>query len=169
MKTVPEAARGPEHPLDALAASLITSLVHVAAARGVQVAQAGSTFEAELELPQSFTLPGGHRDRVEQIRVSFRVEEDRSEERLGELLSGARKRLGLTAREAEVLALVAHGSTNREIADALVISVRTAEHHVEHILRKLGAPSRRAAAAIARGLASRRVVPLEPALALAAA
>jgi DNA-binding CsgD family transcriptional regulator len=56
--------------------------------------------------------------------------------------------LGLTPREAEVLALVARGYTNREIAATLVISVKTASVHVSHILRKLGAPNRREAAAI---------------------
>jgi DNA-binding NarL/FixJ family response regulator len=62
--------------------------------------------------------------------------------------------LGLTPREAEVLTLVARGYTNREIADALVISVKTASVHVSHILRKLDAPNRREAAAIAHRLAA---------------
>jgi DNA-binding CsgD family transcriptional regulator len=57
--------------------------------------------------------------------------------------------LGLTPREAEVLTLVAHGLTNREIAAALVISAKTASVHVSHILRKLDAPNRLEAAAIA--------------------
>jgi DNA-binding CsgD family transcriptional regulator/tetratricopeptide (TPR) repeat protein len=57
--------------------------------------------------------------------------------------------LGLTPREAEVLTLVARGYTNREIAAELVISVKTASVHVSHILRKLGAPNRLEAAAIA--------------------
>jgi DNA-binding CsgD family transcriptional regulator len=61
--------------------------------------------------------------------------------------------LGLTPREAEVLALVARGLTNREIAAALVISVKTASVHVSHILRKLDAPNRLEAAAIAHRLA----------------
>ena len=61
--------------------------------------------------------------------------------------------LGLTPREAEVLALVARGYTNREIAAALVISVRTAGVHVSHILRKLDAPNRLEAAAIAHRFA----------------
>jgi DNA-binding NarL/FixJ family response regulator len=52
-----------------------------------------------------------------------------------------------------VLALVARGRTNREIADALVISVKTAGVHVSNILRKLGVPDRREAAAIAHRLA----------------
>jgi DNA-binding CsgD family transcriptional regulator/tetratricopeptide (TPR) repeat protein len=46
---------------------------------------------------------------------------------------------GLTPRENEVLALLARGLTNREIADQLVISVKTASVHVSHILRKLDA------------------------------
>ena len=61
--------------------------------------------------------------------------------------------LGLTPREAEVLALLARGYTNREIAATLVISVRTAGVHVSHILRKLGAPNPLEAAAIAHRLA----------------
>ena len=60
--------------------------------------------------------------------------------------------LGLTPREAEVLSLIARGYTNREIAATLVISVRTAGVHVSHILRKLGAPNRIEAAAIAHRL-----------------
>jgi DNA-binding CsgD family transcriptional regulator len=57
--------------------------------------------------------------------------------------------LGLTVREDEVLALVARGYTNREIADAFTISVKTASVHVSHILRKLGVSSRVQAAEIA--------------------
>jgi DNA-binding CsgD family transcriptional regulator len=60
--------------------------------------------------------------------------------------------LGLTARELEVLEHVANGETNREIAEALFISVRTAGVHVSHILRKLGASNRAEAAAIAHRL-----------------
>ena len=66
---------------------------------------------------------------------------------------GLEETLGLTPREAEVLTLVARGYTNREIAEALVISVKTASVHVSHILRKLDAPNRREAAAIAHRLA----------------
>jgi DNA-binding CsgD family transcriptional regulator len=49
---------------------------------------------------------------------------------------------GLTARELEVLALVNEGLQNGQIADRLVVSVRTVDHHVEAILRKLGAKTR---------------------------
>jgi DNA-binding CsgD family transcriptional regulator len=65
---------------------------------------------------------------------------------------GLEEPLGLTPREAEVLALVARGYTNREIAATLVISVKTAGVHVSHILRKLDAPNRVEAAAIAHRL-----------------
>ena len=61
--------------------------------------------------------------------------------------------LGLTPREAEVLALLARGLTNRELAAELVISVKTAGVHVSNILRKLDAPNRLEAAAIAHRLA----------------
>jgi DNA-binding CsgD family transcriptional regulator/tetratricopeptide (TPR) repeat protein len=53
---------------------------------------------------------------------------------------------GLTARQLEVLALLAEGLTNAEIAERLVVSPRTAEHHVAAVLTKLGATSRREAA-----------------------
>ena len=61
---------------------------------------------------------------------------------------------GLTNRELEVAALVAQGLTNAEIADALVVSPKTVDHHVSAILGKLGASSRRkvAAAAVAAGI-----------------
>lgn len=56
---------------------------------------------------------------------------------------------GLTDREVEVLVLVAEGCSNVEIARRLVISRRTAEHHVQHIYTKLGVSSRAAAALFA--------------------
>ena len=60
--------------------------------------------------------------------------------------------LGITARERQVLALVAAGRTNRQIAEALVIAEKTASVHVSRILAKLGAANRGEAAAIARRL-----------------
>jgi DNA-binding NarL/FixJ family response regulator len=61
-------------------------------------------------------------------------------------------RLGLTPREAEVLALVAAGRTNREIGAELYVSEKTASVHVSNILRKLGVTSRVEAAAVAQRL-----------------
>ena len=60
------------------------------------------------------------------------------------------ERAGLTPREHEVLALIAQGRTNPQIATELVISEKTAGVHVSHILAKLGAANRTEAAAIAR-------------------
>ena len=60
----------------------------------------------------------------------------------------------ITPRDAEVLALLAHGRTNRQIGAALYISEKTASVHVSNILAKLGANGRTEAVAIAaaRGL-----------------
>lgn len=49
---------------------------------------------------------------------------------------------GLSRREWQVVALVASGSSNREIGHALVVTERTAETYVSRILRKLGLASR---------------------------
>jgi HD-GYP domain-containing protein (c-di-GMP phosphodiesterase class II) len=56
---------------------------------------------------------------------------------------------GLTAREVEVLRLLARGLSNREIAERLVISPKTAGNHVEHIYSKIDASSRATASLFA--------------------
>jgi DNA-binding NarL/FixJ family response regulator len=63
-----------------------------------------------------------------------------------------RRAFGLTTREAEVLALVAAGLSNQEIADRLFISPKTASVHVSNIYDKLGVNSRVAAAGVAQEL-----------------
>jgi DNA-binding CsgD family transcriptional regulator len=60
--------------------------------------------------------------------------------------AGSERVAGLTRREQEVIELVASGRTNREIADELVLSVRTVDRHVSRIFEKLGVNSRAAAA-----------------------
>jgi len=64
---------------------------------------------------------------------------------------------GLTAREQEVLSLVARGLTDSEIAERLSISVRTASHHVSVIIGKLGASNRTGAVALAYNLNLRNI------------
>jgi DNA-binding CsgD family transcriptional regulator len=62
---------------------------------------------------------------------------------------------GLTARELEILRQLVAGHSNREIAEELVLSTRTVEHHVASVLGKLDAPSRGKAAALAAALGIR--------------
>jgi DNA-binding NarL/FixJ family response regulator len=64
---------------------------------------------------------------------------------------------GLTAREVEVLALVANGSTNKTIAAELDLSIKTVARHLENIFVKIGVSTRSAATAfaLAHGLAGR--------------
>jgi DNA-binding NarL/FixJ family response regulator len=56
---------------------------------------------------------------------------------------------GLTARELEVLRLLAAGHTNREIADVLVLSLRTIERHINNLYAKIGARGKADATAYA--------------------
>lgn len=76
----------------------------------------------------------------------------------GPARTGARRVGSLTDREAEVLALIAQGLTNPQIAERLFISRKTASHHVSNVLAKLGVRSRAEAAAwaAAHGRTGRR-------------
>jgi DNA-binding NarL/FixJ family response regulator len=65
---------------------------------------------------------------------------------------GPAAQLGLTPREVEVLALVAAGRSNSQIAQALFISPKTVGVHVSNILAKLGVAGRVEAAAVAHRL-----------------
>jgi predicted ATPase/DNA-binding CsgD family transcriptional regulator len=69
---------------------------------------------------------------------------------------------GVTAREAEVLAVIGARLTNQEIADQLFISVRTVESHVSALLRKLALPGRPALIQLARQLAAEPALPATP-------
>jgi len=67
--------------------------------------------------------------------------------------AAARERVGqLTTREFDILLLLADGLSTAELADRLVLSPRTVEHHVSSVLRKLGEPTRARAVAAARRL-----------------
>lgn len=76
------------------------------------------------------------------------AERSRAEGQLARLRTGGPGVCGLTAREAQIVGLIAAGRSNREIAEALVLSVRTVERHVSNIYLKLGVsgPSARTAA-----------------------
>lgn len=74
------------------------------------------------------------------------------EERRGAAGSDALRRLGLTAREAEVLMWVAAGKTNAEAATIVGGRARTVDKHLERIYRKLGVENRTAAASLAHAL-----------------
>lgn len=58
------------------------------------------------------------------------------------LVPPALRALGITSREVDVLDLVVQGLTNAQIAERLVLSPRTVETHVAHLLAKTGAANR---------------------------
>ncbi|GAA1939053.1 ATP-binding protein [Kitasatospora viridis] len=80
----------------------------------------------------------GSRLSTEQIVEDILRERDRDREQPAADDRGVR----LTKREMQVAELVAQGMSNKEISAALVISLRTAENHIEHVLAKLGFSSR---------------------------
>ena len=84
-------------------------------------------------------------DLVRQGRIDMEADDDSHGRRRSQVLA-------LTAREIEVLTLVASGRSNAEIAQELFISPKTASVHVTHILAKLGVRSRTEAAATAHRL-----------------
>ena len=61
----------------------------------------------------------------------------------------AEPQVRLSAREKEVLGLIARGFSNQQIADELVISVRTVERHINHVYAKIGVHSKAQATAFA--------------------
>ena len=118
--------------LDAAYEAARTRVLIAAACRAV-----GDEDGAEMELAGAVPVF----DRLNAVR-------DAAAARAG-LQRAARSSGGLTSREEEVLAHIAQGLTNRQIAERLVVSERTVATHVGHILTKLGLPSRAAATAYA--------------------
>jgi len=78
--------------LHALAACLTTSLVYVAAARGVRLTEVESTLEGDMDVRGALGLSDEVRNGFESIRVSFRVSGDAPEEKLQELMARAQQR-----------------------------------------------------------------------------
>jgi HD-GYP domain-containing protein (c-di-GMP phosphodiesterase class II) len=113
---------------------------------------------AAADVFHAMTEPRPHRQPLEPERATRQIQ---AEVRAGRLdgdavnavLAAAGQRAparrewprGLTAREVEVLALVARGHTNKEIAKLLFVTPKTASNHIEHIYAKLGVSSRAAA------------------------
>jgi uncharacterized OsmC-like protein len=81
-----------EHLLHALAACLTTSLVYVAAVRGVHLTEVESTLEGDMDVRGALGLSDDYRNGFEQIRVSFRVKGDAPEEKLREVVARAQLR-----------------------------------------------------------------------------
>ncbi|HEX2127126.1 MAG TPA: LuxR C-terminal-related transcriptional regulator, partial [Thermoleophilaceae bacterium] len=121
--------------------------------------RSGAPFEAaraRLELARVLGYLGRPNDAVREARaaatslrrIGATLETERADALAVELGGQpAAKPSPLTKRECEVLRLVAEGSTNREIAERLVLSEHTVNRHVTNILAKLGSPSRSAAVA----------------------
>ena len=81
-----------EYLLHALAACLTTSLVYIAAARGVHLTKVESTVEGDMDVQGALGLSDEHRNGFEQIRVSFRIEGDAPKAKLLEVASRAQQR-----------------------------------------------------------------------------
>lgn len=81
-----------EYLLHALAACLTTSIVYVAAARGVRLTEVESTLEGDMDVQGALGLSDDYRNGFEQIRVSFRVNGDAPSEKLREVVARAAQR-----------------------------------------------------------------------------
>jgi NarL family two-component system response regulator LiaR len=92
---------------------------------------------------------------AEAIRLAMKGQPVLEAEVTGKVLSRMRRpeeskpHEALTAREMQILKLIAEGKTNQEIADALCISIRTVKTHITHILDKLQVDDRTQAAVYA--------------------
>jgi HD-GYP domain-containing protein (c-di-GMP phosphodiesterase class II) len=112
---------------------------------------------AAADVYHAMTETRSHREALRPVQAATelrrevrggRIDADAAEDVLtaaGHPRTGARERArpaGLTARELEVLLLVARGASSRDVARQLVIAEKTARNHVERIYRKLGVSTR---------------------------
>ncbi|ADB35259.1 transcriptional regulator, LuxR family [Kribbella flavida DSM 17836] len=108
---------------------------------------------SRLRLSDALRAAGRVADANEQAQLAAETARELGAKPLLEELGSAAEPAGaaaLTARETEVLALLAEGRTNRQLARELYISEKTVSVHVSNILAKLGVRSRTEAAAVAR-------------------
>ena len=87
-----EGANPAEYLLHALASCLTTSLVYVAAARGVRLTEVESTLEGDMDVQGALGLSDEYRNGFERIRASFRVKGDAPDEKLREVVARAQQR-----------------------------------------------------------------------------
>ncbi|WP_460707725.1 helix-turn-helix transcriptional regulator [Myceligenerans halotolerans] len=113
---------------------------------GASGAQAGRSGELTGPSAEAGGLPGGLSEGDSNERSGEPRAEGRSDAANAVASSGTEPLVSLTAREQQVLDLVAKGMTNGEIAGRLFISPKTVSVHVSAILRKLGVSSRTEAA-----------------------
>ena len=106
--------------LHALAACLTTSLVYVAAARGVRLTRVESTLEGDMDLRGALGLSDDYRNGFERIRASFTVEGDAPPEKLHELVQRAQQRsavFDMVSNGVPVMVeMVTHASPDRAAA-----------------------------------------------------
>jgi uncharacterized OsmC-like protein len=81
-----------EYLLHALAACLTTTLVYVAAARGVQLDEVESTLEGDMDVRGALGVSDDVPNRFEQIRVAFKIKSDAPSEKLQEIVERAQSR-----------------------------------------------------------------------------
>jgi uncharacterized OsmC-like protein len=81
-----------EYLLHALAGCLTTSLVYVAAARGIRLTEVESTLEGDMDVQGALGLSDNYRNGFERIRATFRVKGDAPPEKLQEIVARAQKR-----------------------------------------------------------------------------
>jgi DNA-binding CsgD family transcriptional regulator/tetratricopeptide (TPR) repeat protein len=136
-------AGDPAPPPEWIAEPFATEIAGPAAAAAERWGALGAPYEAALAIEDVDALARlGARAAVRRLR------------RRGPRPGTRNNPAGLTAREAEVLQLIAEGLSNAEIADRLVLSRRTVDHHVSAILRKLDVPTRARAVAKIGNLAA---------------
>jgi non-specific serine/threonine protein kinase len=122
----------------------IVAVIYGPALAHVREALGEAAFAAEEQLGRRMSM-----DEViaEVLAIDF---SDQPRQTVGALpAASASRQDGLTAREVEVLKLMAAGRSTREIADDLVISTHTVERHITHVYGKIGARGRAEAAAYA--------------------
>ena len=150
--TINEHALGPEHPETA---TTLDNLAQLYQAQG-QYEQAESLYQRALAIRERI-LGQEHRDtvavreRYTQLQAHMKGVQEAVESMLPKPSSAPSPRktasspVGMTAREMEVLRLVADGLSNAQVAESLAISTRTVDTHLTSIYSKIGVSSRSAA------------------------